>query len=90
MTISLIMSLVFLNYEDSITVFELSQVQAFELVKVKKNGSVFKVYLKDRKESLDIPMLTEEDYNKVAEFLNRNAFDISRQTTNKVKEEAPW
>ncbi len=89
MTISLIMSLVFLNYEDSTTVFELSQVQAFELEKI-KNHSVFKVYLKDREKPLDIPMLTEKDYDEVVQFLNRNAFDISRQTTNKIKEEAPW
>ena len=90
MTISLIMSLVFLNYEDYTTVFELSQVQAFELEKITKNSSVFKVYLKDREKSLDIPMSTEKDYDEVVQFLNRNAFDISRQTTNKIKEEAPW
>ena len=35
-------------------------------------------------------MSTEKDYDKVVQFLNRNAFDISRQTTNKIKEEAPW
>ena len=86
MSIYIMVSMLVISTDDMMTVVELSQLQALELVEkgLQDNGGLIEIFLKDRKDSLIIPILGDDDWNDAKEFIKSNLISISNFTSRDV------
>tara|TARA_Y100000004_G_scaffold101693_1_gene114009 strand:+ start:899 stop:1324 length:426 start_codon:yes stop_codon:yes gene_type:complete len=86
MSIYIIVSMLVISTDDMMTVIELSQLQALELVEkgLQDNGGLIEIFLKDRKDSLIIPILGDDDWKDAKEFITSNLISISNFSSRDV------
>ena len=86
MSIYIIVSMWVISTDDMMTVIELSQLQALELVEkgLQDNGGLIEIFLKDRKDSLIIPILGDDDWKDAKEFITSNLISISNFSSRDV------
>ena len=90
MSIYIIVSMLVISTDDMATIVELSQLQAIALVEkgLQDSGGLIEVFLKDRKDSLIVPILEDDDWKDAKEFVISNLISMSNYSnkTNIVNE----
>ena len=90
MSIYIIVSMLVISTDDMATVVELSQLQAIALVEkgLQDSGGLIEIFLKDRKDSLIVPILEDDDWKDAKEFVISNLISMSNYSnkTNIVNE----
>ena len=90
MSIYIIVSMLVISTDDMATIVELSQLQAIALVEkgLQDSGGLIEIFLKDRKDSLIVPILEDDDWKDAKEFVISNLISMSNYSnkTNIVNE----
>ena len=96
MTLSIMLTIMVIGYDDHTIAIELSRLEGWELVDkgLRNKGGIAEFYLKDRKETIVFPVHKDKDWKDLKDFMNKNVLNISKLTKKQgkiiVKDELPF
>ena len=81
MTLSIMLTIMVIGYDDHSIAIELSRLEGWELIdKGIKDGGIAEFYLKGRDKSIVFPVHIAKDWKDLREFMNRQVLNISEYT----------
>ena len=82
MTLSIMLTIMVIGYEDHTIAIELIRLESWELIDkgLQKEGGIAEFYVKGRDKSIVFPVHKEKDWTDLKKFMNREVLNISSFT----------